>query len=474
MCFLCFQNTFTSNFEQKTDTLKYSYTLSFFKESKPLAPKNVLLQTFKTFPASKSFGYKNGNYWIKVELDNNQKNEDFIAYIPTHQIKKIDIFKEDNNQLQFKTSTGNSIQKKQLEIDYQYPTFKLKAFKNKKNTYYLYVSFPKETNFPIKIINENEFVNYVIKKSAFNNLYYGTSVIIILLNIFLFFKFREKTYLFYFLFLTSLLFKLLLIDGYLINNFRGNDNYYYLELIIHFFNEIWFLLFSISFLNIYKRYPKFTKLLFILPILVLFFYIIYLITKNYFFVALSDSIGICLFPILWFVGLINIKKIPHAIFYVIGYLLIIPFAIYFIIGFPFGLWEVRGDMKIIKIACWLDIIVFTYAISYRMKKKLEIANKNTLELQQLIDQKTTHSEINNKNIDPFFALLTDHEILSKPLTLREIEVLKLLILGHSNAVISDQLFISLNTLKSHIRNIYLKTGVKSRKELKEKILPLIS
>jgi len=54
------------------------------------------------------------------------------------------------------------------------------------------------------------------------------------------------------------------------------------------------------------------------------------------------------------------------------------------------------------------------------------------------------------------------QLLSEPLTAREVEVLKLIQAGCSNQDIADQLFISIPTVKRHISNIYAKLGVKSR------------
>lgn len=48
------------------------------------------------------------------------------------------------------------------------------------------------------------------------------------------------------------------------------------------------------------------------------------------------------------------------------------------------------------------------------------------------------------------------------LTLREIEVLELVADGHSNLQISQQLFLSQATVKSHLAHIYTKLGVVSR------------
>jgi DNA-binding NarL/FixJ family response regulator len=104
-----------------------------------------------------------------------------------------------------------------------------------------------------------------------------------------------------------------------------------------------------------------------------------------------------------------------------------------------------------------------------MKSKIEDVSKNALELENYISQSLQKKEVNKTSSDPFLILLKENKILNKPLTLREVEVLRYLDKGFTNVIISEKLFISPNTLKSHIRNIYLKTNVKSRKELKEKI-----
>jgi two-component system, NarL family, response regulator LiaR len=47
---------------------------------------------------------------------------------------------------------------------------------------------------------------------------------------------------------------------------------------------------------------------------------------------------------------------------------------------------------------------------------------------------------------------------------REVEVLRLLAAGRSNQQIADDLFISVNTVSHHLRNIFAKTGTNNRTE----------
>jgi LuxR family maltose regulon positive regulatory protein len=52
--------------------------------------------------------------------------------------------------------------------------------------------------------------------------------------------------------------------------------------------------------------------------------------------------------------------------------------------------------------------------------------------------------------------------LVEPLTVRELEVLRLLVAGLSNREIAAQLVLSLGTVKTHVHNIYGKLEVSNR------------
>ncbi|MFP9115207.1 response regulator transcription factor [Flavobacterium sp. RHBU_3] len=75
-------------------------------------------------------------------------------------------------------------------------------------------------------------------------------------------------------------------------------------------------------------------------------------------------------------------------------------------------------------------------------------------------------------IIPSPATVTESDVLSK----RELEVLQLMASGMSNAEIAEQLFVSLNTVKTHSSKIYEKLDVKRRTQAveKAKLLNIIS
>jgi LuxR family maltose regulon positive regulatory protein len=90
-------------------------------------------------------------------------------------------------------------------------------------------------------------------------------------------------------------------------------------------------------------------------------------------------------------------------------------------------------------------------------------------MAKLLFQAKTHrigreyaSELLSALGEVYSAELPPAQLLIEPLTLRELEVLKLIEAGYSNQDIADKLVISIPTVKRHISNIYAKLGVESR------------
>ncbi|MBK6623226.1 MAG: DNA-binding response regulator [Saprospirales bacterium] len=54
--------------------------------------------------------------------------------------------------------------------------------------------------------------------------------------------------------------------------------------------------------------------------------------------------------------------------------------------------------------------------------------------------------------------------LPEALTSRELDLLQLLCRGKANQELADELFVSINTVKTHLKNLFLKLGVESRAE----------
>jgi DNA-binding NarL/FixJ family response regulator len=81
--------------------------------------------------------------------------------------------------------------------------------------------------------------------------------------------------------------------------------------------------------------------------------------------------------------------------------------------------------------------------------------------QQAIEQDSRDSSPGSVSIEPL-----DPEVGpllgADPLTKRELEILELIVAGHKNEEISQKLYITLDTVKTHVRNILNKMGASDR------------
>ena len=125
-------------------------------------------------------------------------------------------------------------------------------------------------------------------------------------------------------------------------------------------------------------------------------------------------------------------------------------------------------------------IPFLFLTSYADKTTLERAkavqpagyivkpfNERTL-LASLEIAISNHAADMNHGL-PALSLDKVNKGLLTPISQREFDVLQLVYQGVTNNQIAAQLFISVNTTKTHLKNIYLKLDVNSRLELMNKL-----
>ncbi len=117
-------------------------------------------------------------------------------------------------------------------------------------------------------------------------------------------------------------------------------------------------------------------------------------------------------------------------------------------------------------------IIFGLKLRSNELQEAIITNTNLNESVISLEKKVNHSKgayqtliANNGN----GALNLPQEYLDDPLTQREMEVIQLLNKGYTNQKLADEMFISRNTIKTHLKNIYKKLDVSDREEALEKM-----
>lgn len=129
----------------------------------------------------------------------------------------------------------------------------------------------------------------------------------------------------------------------------------------------------------------------------------------------------------------------------------------------------------------VEIIIFTFVISKYVDKRMKLNEKNErllLEFSTRISNLKLKLEESEQRDTPEQKVLTENinddinKFLLTPLTNRELEVLKEMASGGKYAEISERMFISINTLKSHIAKIYIKLDTENRIDAINKAMEL--
>ncbi|GAB1307533.1 hypothetical protein KH5_02160 [Urechidicola sp. KH5] len=442
------------------------YTLEAIQlEASADIAKEILNASFKEMPKNNHFGTKSGSYWLKLKVNNTSSEyAQYVLRVPTHNIGWVHLYTKKESVLELLDKSRAYSNNLPHVKGNRFPSFLLEIDPKTTNTYYLQTTFEKEPNFPISIELENDYYVSREKEKIIESLYYGFLFAVIVFNLFFYVRFSDKVYLYYTLFLLSYNITSLTYDGY----FRGIP-YLNIEAFNHVAMQITMLLFSYKFLDLNTHYPQFKKFAYVCIASVSAVAILYMVTKNQFFFGMIDFIDMVCFTAVWVLAIKLISKISYAKFYVLGYMVLLVSAFYLTFSYNYGWFPVSADGLTLKIGGGFDMLIFTYAITYRMDIISQKQRDIILELKSYIKKSQIETQKNTPDSNPLYFLLKVNKFSNDIFTIREIEILERILDGYTNNDIAQQLFISPNTVKYHIKNIYKKLGVHNRKETTEKL-----
>lgn len=116
----------------------------------------------------------------------------------------------------------------------------------------------------------------------------------------------------------------------------------------------------------------------------------------------------------------------------------------------------------------LGIIFILIYENLHLKRKIK--QKET-KLEDALKKQATQSEVMASGNFSLPIKIINQQ-LNHPLSQREYEVLCLMVINNTNTQIAEQLFVSVNTVKTHLKNIFEKLDVINRKESIEKIISI--
>ena len=334
----------------------------------------------------------------------------------------------------------------------QVPNHRYLAYSfNRDADFYLQVTPKVHSYIPVELEKEKNLLEKENKIYLFNGFYYGFAFLIILYNLLYFFVFRDKSFLYYALFLTSVCFGIFVMDG-MLNLFNVNEKLNDILMILNYISLAYFSSkFADSYLQLNRYYPKLKRNSYIIGFFIVVLGFLYILNPNYYYMLWINILVFTLQFVYWITSILLFKKNLYVKLLTFAYAILIISAIDFFILKFLGISVIDINATTIKIGAFVEMSILSFAVLFRM-------NALKRENKQIKKDLVVYSKQ--------FAAAKDHintkELLGS-LSLREREIFNLI--TKTNKEIAAELNISVNTVKFHVKNIYEKLNIKSRKEV---------
>jgi two-component system, sensor histidine kinase LadS len=158
-----------------------------------------------------NFAYSYYSAWFRFEILN-QTDKDWILELAYPILDRIELY-EINDSLPAARIAGDRFTFDKREIRHKDFLFTLTLDKAERRTFYMKVQ-GNPLQFPIRLSTSPVFIEKDHRYDMFHGFYYGTLLVMIFYNLFLFFSIREKSYLYYVLYVLNFILLQAGLQGY--------------------------------------------------------------------------------------------------------------------------------------------------------------------------------------------------------------------------------------------------------------------
>ncbi len=303
---------------------------------------------------------------------------------------------------------------------------------------------------PIEFDTEEILTSRDKEQLIFNGFYYGFALLIIIYNLCYYFVFKDDTFFHYSMLLFNITLAVFTMDG-MLNFFNINESAITMVIVLNYiFLAFFSYKFAYNYLLLDIHYPKIKTISYALIFSLIIFGILFIVDENFYYILTVNILLFSLLFIFWFSSILLFHKNVYTKILTFAYVIFLFSAIDFYILKFLGISFIDINSTNIKIGAFLEMIILSVAVLYRM---------NTLKEENIY----MRNEIIRFSTETISRTSPRDKI--ETLSSREREIFNLLALLKTNKEIANELNVSINTVKFHIKNIYEKLEIKSRKEV---------
>lgn len=400
-----------------------------------------------------------GSYLFRIELERPAAAGGLVLYIENEHLDTVSLYGRQGNSLVLLKRKGNNFP--QVLNRFGAPDFNLPEGGS---VYYVLIRFKKDVSFRAMIGTPDGMNRWSTSVFFQLGLYYGTCLMFLVLNLFLYFYLKDRLFLYYALFFVFISLSIAYADG--LFSFLTSNSWLlnHADVPLHLGMGLSCTLFARRFLSLERS--RMRGIGFVALGLALMVYLFSWYLNSYRLFLLGELLVIGLLGFFWVLALGQFRVAMHARFFVYGYGLFLFCAIDYFLLRKVGIFTFDLYYGQLKTGSWIELVVITLAIMYRIRDLDRQNRYYRREIEQLMHSAMEQQHMAQQKEDDFFAGVAEQYGLSD----RELEVLRGIAEGLSNTQIADMIFLSVNTVKFHTRNIFDKMEITSRTQAIGKVL----
>ncbi len=278
--------TITKSFEIFEDK-NNSYNLDYIKNNRHVLPFK------KNTSDSINLGYTDSTHWLRTKIVNTSVIEDWLIEVAYPCLDHVTFYSPDEKNEYLAKESGDMISFKNREIQYRTFVFKLHVKRNSEKIIYFKIFGEGAMIFPINLYTPYAFSNKVNDEEIMFGFYFGIMLVMMIFNSFIFLSIRDRSYLFYVLYILTTFLGQLALNGYF-SQYVFPDNPVIVNKSVPFFISFMLFnssIFSKSFLNLNSNFKRGNVALTIAAVIMGFVMLISLVGRYNLSIKLCGAIG---------------------------------------------------------------------------------------------------------------------------------------------------------------------------------------
>ncbi len=343
-----------------------------------------------------TFGYSNSVYWIKGELVNEEaKALTFLVEVAYPVIDHITAYVLKEKSLE-ELTMGDKLPFHSRPVEHRNFLFPLSLGAKENVTLVLRVKTTSSMQIPLYIHNERYFMENDQSVMLGLGLYYGSMVIMILYNLFVFLSVREINYLYYVIYVASMAIFLTSLNGTSYHYLWPGSTWWNDQVLVVSLNGVVFfaILFTVGFLKIRESRPKSYRLFFVMACLSAFILVISF--KIPYKIGILSTMALAVVSIVWCM-IVTIQRwlegYSSARFYAVAWFAMLAGGIILALN-KVGVIPRSG---LTEYATQYGSVLEVVLLSFALADRLNIEKKERIEAQNQAHLQERNARIANEN-----------------------------------------------------------------------------